>query len=68
MFPHKATKQQQKEHNLLFLVTGLPRILEGTEELPDEAVVTGDSVTFLQREPPMILCRSWVTFYIFKGT
>mmetsp|Transcript_49302 Transcript_49302/g.115891 ORF Transcript_49302/g.115891 Transcript_49302/m.115891 type:complete len:301 (-) Transcript_49302:107-1009(-) len=52
--PHMVAQVKQCLEPLLGIPAFLQGIIAGAEELPDEAVVTGESVAFLQREPPMI--------------
>ncbi|CAE7700513.1 unnamed protein product [Symbiodinium sp. CCMP2456] len=52
--PHTVTQVKQCLEPRLGIPAFLQGIIAGAEELPDEAVVTGDAVAFLQREPPMI--------------
>ena len=52
--PHTVAQVKQCLESLLGIPAFLQGIIAGAEELPDEAVVTGESVAFLQREPPMI--------------
>ena len=52
--PHTVAQLKQCLEPRLGIPAFLQGIIVGAEELPDEAVVTGESVAFLQREPPMI--------------
>ncbi|CAE7219220.1 unnamed protein product [Symbiodinium sp. CCMP2592] len=52
--PHTVAQVKQCLEPLLGIPAFLQGIIVGAEELPDEAAVTGESVAFLQREPPMI--------------
>ncbi|CAE7887219.1 unnamed protein product [Symbiodinium sp. KB8] len=52
--PYTVAQVKQCLEPRLGIPAFLQGIIAGAEELPDEAVVTGDAVAFLQREPPMI--------------
>ena len=52
--PYTVAQVKQRLETCLGIPAFLQAIISGAEELPDEAVVTGDSVAFLHREPPMI--------------
>ncbi|CAE7943194.1 unnamed protein product [Symbiodinium necroappetens] len=52
--PYTVAQVKQRLETCLGIPAFLQALISGAEELPDEAVVTGDSVAFLRREPPMI--------------
>ena len=52
--PYTVAQVKQRLEPRLGIPASLHVITGGTEEVPDEAMVTGESVAFLHREPPMI--------------